>query len=53
MTGGGRRRHADALDCIEDDEAQDERGELRVAGLAKLVGVGFEQKVPDVTPGDG
>ena len=41
----------EALDRVEHDEAEHERGELRVAGLLELVGVGVEQEVLDVAPG--
>ena len=43
---------ADALDGVEHHQARHERGELRVAGVLQFVGVGVEQQLADVTPGD-
>ena len=43
---------AEALDGVEDHQAGDERGQLGVAGVAQLVGVGVEQEAGDVTPGE-
>jgi hypothetical protein len=41
----------EAFDGVEDDEAGDEGGELRVAGVAEFVGVGVEQEAGDVAFG--
>ncbi len=43
---------ADAFDGVEHHQARHERGQLRVAGVLQLVGVGVEQQLADVTPGD-
>jgi hypothetical protein len=47
-----RRLDAEPLDRVEHHEAQHERGQLRVAGVLQLVGVGVEQEALDITPGD-
>ena len=52
VAGAERRLDAEALDGVEHDEARDERGELRVAGVLQLVGVGVEQQSRDVAVGD-
>src|SRR5258706_13377681 len=42
---------AKALDSVEHHERQHERGQLRVARVLQLVGVGVEQEAGDVTVG--
>ena len=43
---------AEALDRVEDHQAGHERGELGVARVLELVGVGVEQQPGDVAPVD-
>ena len=43
---------AEALDGVEHHQARHERRQLRVAGVLQLVGVGVEQQLADVAPGD-
>ena len=43
---------ADALDGVEHHQARHERGQLGVAGVLQLVGVGVEQQLADVASGD-
>ena len=45
--------HAEALHGVEDDEAHDVGGELGVAGLPQLVGIGSQQQLGHVPAGDG
>ncbi len=48
VSGCEARRQAGALDGVEDDHAEYERGELAVAGVLQLVGVGAEQQIGHV-----
>ena len=44
---------ADTLDGVEDDEAEDEGGELRVGAQGELVLIDVEQQTGDVTARHG
>ena len=52
VAGAEARLDAEALDGVEHHQAGDERGELGVAGVPQLVGVGVEQQRGDVALGD-
>ena len=52
VAGAEHRVEAEALDRVEHHQARHERGELGVAGVLQLVGVGVEQQSRDVTFGD-
>ena len=52
VPGAEARLDAEALDGVEDHQAGDERGQLGVAGVPQLVGVGVEEQGGDVAPGD-
>ena len=43
---------AEPLDGVEHHQARHERRQLRVAGVLQLVGVGVEQQLADIAPGD-
>ena len=53
VAGAQRGLDADALDGVEDDEAEDEGRQLGVGGGGELVLVGVEQQTADVAAGDG
>ena len=52
VAGAEARLDAEPLDGVEDHQARDERGELGVAGVLQLVGVGVEQQAGDVALGE-
>ena len=52
VPGAVARLDAKAFGGVEDHQAGDERGQLGVAGVAQLVGVGVEQQLADVAIGD-
>ena len=52
VAGAEARLDAEAFDGVEHHQARDERRQLGVAGVLQLVGVGVEQQLADVAPGD-
>ena len=52
VAGAEARFEAEPLDGVEHHQARHERGELRVAGVLQLLGVGVEQQPADVALGD-
>jgi len=48
VAGAGRGLDTEALDGVQDDQAEGQRGELGVAGLGQLVGTGVEEQVLQV-----
>ena len=48
VTGAEARVDAESFDGVEHHEARDEGGQLRIAGVAELIGVGVEQQRSDV-----
>jgi hypothetical protein len=51
VPGTGGRGEADALDRIEDDQAEDQRGHLRVLGPRELLNGRMEEEMSQVTIG--
>ena len=52
VAGAEARLDAEALDGVEHDQARHEGGELGVAGVLQLVGVGVEEQAGDIAVGD-
>lgn len=52
VAGTGRGLEADPFRRVEDDEARDEGGKLRVGGVRQRLLVGLEQQLRDVAPDD-